>query len=154
MIFMLFLVIINILYNLRYNKVFLENNNDNINRHYLLYSKISLFSNYGSTIITFGPILGVFFIFPLFFASILQERYPQIIINYSNDIILIIIYIILILLLLIWHIINIYISYLYFSRYIKNLYKDNEKEILKYCVLYFVPIINIIIIMKNGKKIV
>jgi hypothetical protein len=150
-IFLFFLVIMNIVYNLRYNKVFLENDNDNISRHYLLYAKMSLFSNYGTIIITFGPILGVLFMLPMF-TGLLIERFPQLLINYSDDIKLYFMFGIIILLLFIWHIIIILISFLYFSRYIKELYKDNESKIRNYCILYFIPIINIIILMKSGKN--
>jgi hypothetical protein len=150
-IFLLFLVIINIIYNLRYDKVFLENINDNIKRHYLLYAKISLFSNYGSTIITFGPILGILFMLPMF-TGLLIERFPQLLVNYSDDIKLYFTFGVIILLLLLWHIIIILISFLYFLRYIKELYKDNKNKFQNYCILYFIPIINIIILIKNGRN--
>jgi hypothetical protein len=133
--------------------VFLENSNDNIKRHYLLYAKISLFSNYGSTIITFGPILGILFMLPMF-TGLLFERFPQLLINYSDDIKLYFMFGVIIILLLFWHIIIILISFLYFSRYIKELYKDNKNKIINYCILYFVPIINIIILIKNGRKMI
>jgi hypothetical protein len=131
-ILLLFLILFNIIGILRNNNI----------KCFLLHAKISLFSNYGITIISFFPILGILFMLPIYVTLIL-ERFPNLLINYSDDIKLIFIFGIIILILLICHIIIISISFLYFSKYIKIIYKGEKNKIVKYCVLYFVPIINI-----------
>jgi hypothetical protein len=149
----LLLVIINIVFILKYNKVFQENNNDNIKRHYLLYAKMSLFSNYIITFCTFCSILVLIImyyflpiiLFPIIYAVVSPEFKMELLIKYSS---------IIKLLFFIWLIINTFISFLYFSKFIKELYKNNKNDIIKYNILYFIPIVNIIILIKNGKKIV
>jgi hypothetical protein len=139
---LLFLIIINNIIILKINNTY---------NHFLFYAKISLFSNYGTAFITFFPFLGFLWMLPGY-VSLVLEHFPNFLINYSDNIKLIFMLGVCITLLLIWHIIIILISFIYYSKFIKIQYNGERNKIVKYCVLYFVPIINILILVKNGKK--
>jgi hypothetical protein len=141
-ILLLFLIIIN-------NVIIFKINNTY--NHFLFYAKISLFSNYGTTIITFFPFIGFLWMLPGY-VYLAGERFPNFLINYSINEKLIFMLGVCVTLLLIWHIIIILISFIYFYKYIKMKYSEEKNKVLKYCVLYFVPIINILILIKNGKN--
>jgi hypothetical protein len=84
-------------------------------------------------------------------AYLVWERFPNFLINYSVNEKLLFMLGVCVALLLIWHIIIILISFIYFYKYIKMTYSEEKNKVLKYCVLYFVPIINILILIKKGK---
>jgi hypothetical protein len=140
MVFLL-LIVLNIVFVLAKN-----NRND-----YLLFAKISLLSNYCSTVLSLPIILGQLFLLPMFM-SLLFERFPNLLPSCSDNEKFIFITVIIFSVLAVWHLIIICISLLYFFKYLNILHEHNKNKMALKAFLYFVPILNIVLLFKKGKN--
>jgi hypothetical protein len=135
------IIIINIVFILKSN---ISEKQDS-SKKYLLFTKISLWSNYAFKIISFPIILGQLFLLPIY-VTLLFEKLPNGFSIYSDDEKIIFVFILVLILLLLNDILITFISSLYWIKSIRN---KNNKYFIVYYLLYFVPIINIVMIYKS-----